>query len=400
MNDLASPTVTESASAHPPLARATVYLMALTVAITVAGNYYAQPLLADIARSFGLSVTRVGAIAMVGQIGTALGMFLFVPLGDKFERRRLVTVLLLAATASLTLVALARNAAWLAAACFAVGATAATVHIVVPFAAHLASQPQRGRVIGTVLGGLLFGVLLARTFSGALGAYVGWRAVFGTAAVVMLCLAALVRARLPSDQPTIDLSWSQLMRSTWDLVIRHATLRESAILGALSFGAFSAFWTTLVFYLNSPTYGYGAAVAGMFGLAGAAGAAGAPLFGHLAGRHGPRRTIAAGLVIALIAFLLMGVAGGKLASLILGVVAMDLGVQMCHVSNQTRIYAIDPTARSRLNMVYMVCYFSGGAAGSYLGAVAWRWLGWWGVCGVGAAANLVAILVQAAFARK
>jgi predicted MFS family arabinose efflux permease len=373
--------------------------MALIVGTTVANIYYIQPLLAEIADTFHMSVTRAGAIAMVGQIGTAAGMFLFVPLGDKFERRSLISVLLLAAAGSLSLMALAANSWWLALACFAVGATAATVHVVVPFAAHLAPTPQRGKVIGFVLGGLLLGIILARTVSGALGGWLGWRAVYAIAAGLMLLLAGIVRLRLPLDRPVLHLSWPALMRSTWDLVRRHAALREAAILGALSFAAFSAFWTTLVFFLQSPPYGYGATAAGMFGLAGAVGADCAPMFGHLSTRHGPRTTVVVGLWIALLSFAVMGFFGKSLMGLIAGVVAMDLGVQLSHVSNQTRIYAIDPHARSRLNMVYMVAYFIGGAAGSYLGALAWRTLGWWGVCGFSVLAELVAIVLHAQYSR-
>jgi predicted MFS family arabinose efflux permease len=326
-------------------------------------------------------------------------MFLFVPLGDKFERRGLISTLLLSAAAALILVALSRSAWWMAAAYFCVGATAATVHVVVPFAAHLASPSQRGRVVGTVLGGLLFGILLARTFSGALGAVLGWRAVFAIAAGFMIILATIVRMRLPLDRPQVNLSWVQLMRSTWDLVRKHAALREAALLGSLSFAAFSAFWTTLVFFLETPAYRQGSAAAGMFGLAGAVGAAGAPLFGSLSSKHGPRVTVAAGLCISLISFLIMGAAGTVLTGLIIGVIGMDLGVQLSHVSNQTRIYQIDPNARSRLNMVYMVSYFVGGAAGSYFGAVAWHAMGWWGVCGFGAIVLGIAIFAQFAFGR-
>jgi predicted MFS family arabinose efflux permease len=382
-----------------PLSSATVALMALAVGVTVANNYYAQPLLADIAQSFGLTVTRAGALVMVGQIGVAFGMFLFVPLGDKFERRALICRLLIGAAAALTCVALARNAWWLAAAFFAVGATGATVHVMVPFAASLAAPAQRGRVVGVVLGGLLFGVLLARTFSGTLGAYFGWRAVFGSGAGLMVLLAAVLWGWLPKDGPKLRLTWVELMRTTWGLVRKHATLRESALLGSLAFAAFSAFWTTLVFYLQSPAYGYGSVAAGLFGLVGAAGAAGAPTFGHLADKHGPRGTIAVALWVTLGAFLVMGVAGGNLLGLIAGVIAMDLGVQLGHVSNQTRIYQIDPEARSRLNMVYMVAYFLGGATGAYLGAVAWRAWGWWGVCGFGVLTQVIAMGVQAWFGR-
>ena len=169
-----------------PLRRSTVWLMATTVGVVVANIYYAQPLLADIAHSFGLTVTKAGAITMLSQAGTATGMFLFVPLGDKFERRSLITLLMLGAVAALLLVANAPNVLCLAVASFAVGAFAANVHVVVPYAAHLASDQQRGRVVGTMVGGILFGVLLARTFSGSLGAWFGWRVVYGTAAVAML----------------------------------------------------------------------------------------------------------------------------------------------------------------------------------------------------------------------
>jgi len=371
-----------------------VWLMATSVGVVVANIYYAQPLLADIAHSFGLTVTQAGVIAMLSQVGTAMGMFLFVPLGDKFERRALITVLMLGAVASLLLFAVAPNVVCLAAASFAVGAFAATVHVVVPFAAHLASDQQRGRVVGTMVGGILFGVLLARTFSGWIGALFGWRAVYGIASVGILILAAIMRAQLPASRPALVISWADLMRSTLHLVRRHALLRESALLGAMCFSAFSAFWTTLIFFLESPAYHYGSAVAGFFGLVGAVGAAGAPTFGHLAEKHGPRATIRVALWLGMLSFILMGFIGGYFAGLIISVILMDLGIQITHISNQTRIYSIDPSARSRLNMVYMFCYFVGGALGSYLGAVCWHHAGWWGVCSFGAGILCLAILAE------
>jgi predicted MFS family arabinose efflux permease len=283
----------------------------------------------------------------------------------------------------------------MAMAVFAMGAATAAVHVIVPFAAHLAAPEERGRVVGVVLGGLLFGVLLARTFSGALGAAYGWRSVFAIAAALMFALAAVVRLRLPISPPELTLSWLELMRSTGALIRRHAVLRESALLGSLSFAAFSAFWTTLIFFLQSPAYSYGSVAAGLFGLVGAAGAAGAPTFGHLADKHGPRRTIAIAVWVTLGAFLIIGAAGATLIGLIAGVIVMDLGVQLSNVSNQTRIYQIDPQARSRLNMVYMVACLTGGALGSLAGAEGWRVFGWWGVCGFGALTQVSALVVQA-----
>jgi len=220
-----------------------VWLMAITVGVIVANIYYIQPLLAEIANTFGLSVTQVGTVAMVSQAGTALGMFLFVPLGDKYERRSLILLLVIGEIVSLLLMATATSALWLGCAAFAVGAFAANVHVLVPFAAHLAAPQQRGRVVGTVVGGILFGVLLARTFSGSIGTLLGWRAVYGIAAGAMLILAVVVRIKLPVSRPTVILSWPELMRSTLQLLRQHAILRESALLGALFFAAFSAFWT-------------------------------------------------------------------------------------------------------------------------------------------------------------
>ncbi len=394
------PIPTTQSQEPPPLPSSTVWLMASAAGLIVANIYYAQPLLADIARAFGLTVTRAGGIAMLCQVGTATGMFLFVPLGDKFERRGLITLLLCAAALSLALVAVAQNTLWLALASFAVGATGATVHVVVPFAAHLASPRERGKVVGSVLGGLLFGILLARTFSGFVGAAFGWRAVYATAAVAMILLAVVLRFRLPRSVPEQVISWPALIRSAFGLAVRHAALRESAIIGAMLFCAFSAFWTTLIFLLQSPPYHSGSTVAGLFGLVGAVGALGARTVGHLADKHGPRVTVAVGLWMSLAAFILMAVAGRSMLGLIAGVILMDLGVQIAHVSNQTRIYSIDPNARSRLNMVYMVTYFTGGASGSYLGALAWHRFGWLGVCSLAIAALLCAIGISALYGRR
>ncbi|MGC3989560.1 MAG: hypothetical protein QM796_07765 [Chthoniobacteraceae bacterium] len=190
------------------------------------------------------------------------------------------------------------------------------------------------------------------------------------------------------------------MRSTYTLVLRHAELRESALLGALFFAAFSAFWTTLVFLLETPDYGYGSATAGLFGLVGVVGAAGAPTIGHIASRHGPRTTVRLALWLAVISFLLLGALGKNLVGLVIGVILMDLAVQTGHVSNQTRIYSIDPHSRSRLNMVYMVCYFIGGGLGSYLGAIAWHVAGWWGVCAFGAFTPALGLGVEMVHGRQ
>jgi len=379
-----------------PLSEATVWLMAVTVGVIVANIYYIQPLLKVIAGNFGLSVGQAGTLAMLSQVGTALGMLFFVPLGDKFERRSLILWLLMGIFVALVGMALAPNVLCLAVAAFAVGAFAANVHVVVPFAAHLAAPTQRGRVVGTVVAGILIGVLLARTFSGTVGAWLGWRAVYALAAGAMLVLAIVVRLQLPTSHAETAITWRELMSSILTLVRQHSLLRESALLGALLFAGFSAFWTTLVFFLAEPPYRFAnpSSAAGLFGLVGALGAIAAPGIGYLADKHGPRFTVRIALWLTMFSFLLLGLLGRNLAGLIAGVILMDLGVQSGHVSNQTRIYAIDPGARSRLNTVYMFCCFVGGGLGSLCGAICWHWAGWWGVCGVGSAAMVLALAVE------
>lgn len=362
--------------------RVPVALLAFSAGTIVANIYYAQPLLAEMAHTFGLSVSGIGFVAMLSQIGTATGMFLFVPLGDNHERRSLITLLVLAASVSLCALGSAQNILWLTIASFAVGMVSSTVHVIVPLAAQLAPEAKRGRVVGTVLSGLLIGILLARTFSGVAAGLFGWRAVYGIAAVAMLMIALLLRTQLPEVPPQHCLPWVALIRSIGQLVRQHAELRESALLGAAFFCVFSAFWTTLVFLLQTPPYHYGPAVAGLFGLVGAAGALCAPFAGHVTDRRGPRFTILSALGLTLASFVLLAAYGTSLTGLIIGVILLDLGVQAGHVANQTRIYSIDPAARGRLNTVYMFLYFVGGALGSYGGAVAWAHWGWTGVCSV------------------
>jgi len=360
-----------------------IALMSVSVAAIVANIYYIQPLLSSIAASFRISVPQVGTIAMLTQLGAALGMLLFVPLGDTKERRHLISLMLVSEAVFLALMASAQSFLWAAMASLGIGISAAAVHLIVPFAAQLATPARRGAAVGAVLSGLLFGILLARTFSGLLGAWFGWRSIYWLAACMMLALAVLIRLGLPRSKPTLKLSWLQLIHSSTFLIRTQPVLREAAILSATLFCAFSAFWTTLVFFLGTPPYHYGSAVAGLFGLVGAAGALSAPFVGRLADRYGARRNVLFALLITAASFVDLYFFGRHMAGLIAGVILLDIGVQAGHVSNQTRIYGLLPEARSRLNMVYMICYFCAGAIGSFTGSVLWHHFAWTGVCALG-----------------
>jgi predicted MFS family arabinose efflux permease len=373
------------------MSRRVVWLLALTTGCVVANIYYIQPLLADIAREFGLSIAQIGIVAMLAQVGTGLGMLFFVPLGDKYERRGLIAALLVAEAAACALAATARSVIWLSVACFLVGGTAATVHVVVPLAAHLAPPKERGRIVGTVLSGLLIGVLLARTFSGIVGAQFGWRTVYWFAAALMLALATTIRLSLQPSQPQLSMKWVALMKSVGSLAREHATLREAALLACLLFMTFSALWTTLVFLLRTPPYHYGTTAAGVFGLLGASSAAAAPIVGRMSDRHGPERSILVAILATLAGYVVLLFTGRHLAGLIAAIALIDVGVQSGHVANQSRIYSLVPEARSRVNTFYMVAFFVGGALGSYVGPVGFNAGGWTGFCAIPIAALVFAL---------
>ena len=373
------------------MSRRVVWLLALTTGCVVANIYYIQPLLADIAREFGLSVPQIGVVAMLAQVGTGLGMLFFVPLGDKYERRALISALLVAEAVACALAATATNVLWLSLACFFVGGTAATVHVVVPLAAHLAPPNERGRIVGTVLSGLLIGVLLARTFSGVFGAQFGWRSVYWFASALMLALGVTIRFSLQQSRPQLSMKWTALMKSVGSLAREHDTLREAALLACLLFMTFSALWTTLVFLLRTPPYHYGTTAAGVFGLLGASSASAAPIVGRMSDRYGPERSILVAIVSTLVGYVVLLVAGRHLAGLIAAIALIDVGVQSGHVANQSRIYSLVPEARSRINTFYMVAFFVGGALGSYFGPLGFNAGGWAGFCAIPLAALVFAL---------
>jgi len=351
-----------------------------------ANIYYNQPMLADIVRDLG-SPAAAGVVPTVTQVGYALGLLLLSPLGDRFDRKTLILALGLAAIST--------NLVTLAIASLGIGVLTTFIQQIVPMAAHLAAPAKRGQVVGTVMSGLLIGILGGRVLSGIVAEHLGWREMFGIAAGMMIVLWGVLFALLPRTAPTSGLGYPALMQSLWHLFRAERVLREASAVGGLMFAAFSAFWATLTLYLAGPTYHLGPEVAGLFGLVGIAGALAAPLAGRLADRGGPRRTVGIAIVVAFLAYVVFALAGQSLWGLVAGVLLLDLGVQGAMVSNQSRIYALRPESRSRVNTVYMVIYFAGGSAGSALGVLAWSYGGWLAVSGVGLALALLAFAIHA-----
>lgn len=352
----------------------------------MANLYYSQPILETIARQFGVSHSAASFIVTCTQLGYAASLLLIVPLGDLFERRRLIVVTAVISALMLVTVGISPGLHWMLWTSFLLGAASVTPQLVVPYSAGLVGIEIRGRVVGTVMSGLLVGILLSRTLSGLLAAVAGWRTVYWISAALVLGLAILLRWRLPAQRPEHELQahYGQLLASLWSVVRSQPVLRRHSIIGACGFAAFSVFWTTLSFHLQTLPGRYGSSMAGLFGLFGVAGALVAPISGRLADRHDARWVNGAALVLVVASFALMGFAGRSLIALAVGVVLMDAGVQGSHISNQTRIFALNAALRNRINSVYMVSYFIGGAFGSALGSWAWSRGGWPWVCGCGA----------------
>ena len=375
------------------ISRRLVLLMAVACGASVANLYYAQPLLHTLGRAFAVSEGTAGLLVTVTQLGYVVGLALLVPVGDLRERRGLISGSLLITAAALGVAAAAPSIGVFAPAIAVVGFTSVVAQIIVPLSSILSAEHERGAVVGTVMSGLLIGILIARTISGLVTAALGWRAMFVIAAAGMLALSFVLRRALPLVPPSSDLSYRRLLRSVMTLVAEQPALRLRMVLGALTFGCFSALWTALAFLLAGPPFHYGNAVIGLFGLAGVAGAVAATVAGRLAdrGRGGLASTVTIVVLIASWAIL----AAGRHSALVLiiGIAMLDLAVQGLHVSNQSAIYALDPAARSRLTTAYMVSVFLGGALFSALASTLYSSSGWSAVCAFGAGAAVLALVI-------
>lgn len=378
--------------AHSGVGKLSLYAMATASGVAVANIYYNQPMLGIMEGDFqGQGI--VGFVPTATQLGYALGLLLILPLGDILHRRKLIIGQFLVLAIALIAAALAPTAWSLVAASLAVGASATVAQQIVPFAASLASPEKRGSTIGTVMAGVLSGILFSRTLSGFVGEHFGWREMFWLGVPMALAASALMYAVLPDHAPVSRMAYRPALRSLGGLWKSHRPLRSAALMQAALFGSFTAFWTILALYLATPKFGLGADVAGLFGIVGAVGVFAAPLAGKVADRKGPHFVVWLGILSTIVAWVLFGV-WSSLIMLVIGVIILDFGIQSALVSNQHIVYALDQNARSRLNTVFMTAMFLGGAAGAALASIAWSKAGWMGVCILGGALGLIALLIR------
>ncbi|MCX6546695.1 MAG: MFS transporter [Acidobacteria bacterium] len=374
-------TATESQGLSLPL----VLIMAAATGLAVASNYFAQPLLPTLAVDLHLSTAQAGGIVTTAQLGYATGLLFIVPLGDLFERRALITLMSVLSAAGLLTVALAPNLTLVLVGTALTGLFSVVAQILVPYAATLASPDQRGKVVGTVMSGLLLGILFARTVAGALTSLGTWRTVYFVGAGAMVGVAFVLRRALPKHHQPVDLSYFRLILSIFALFREEPVLRLRALLGAAAFGTFSVFWTSMAFLLAGPPHRLSPSSIGLFGLVGAAGALAASSAGRLADRGKGHWATGGGLALLLVSWVPLALVGRSMGVFLAGVLLLDFAIQGIHISNQAAIYRIRPEARNRLTAAYMTSYFLGGAAGSLASAAAFSRFGWLGVVVVGAA---------------
>ena len=392
-------TETPQAQLGEGIERAIVLLLAAICGTAVASLYYAQPLLETLAHDFSVSSGTAGLLVTIGQVGYVLGLAFLVPLGDLLERRSLIAATMFVTAGGLVVCAVAPGFAVFAAGTALVGLSCVAAQIVVPMASSLARPRERGQVVGTVMSGLLIGILLARTFSGIVASLLGWRVVFWAGAALLIILAIVMRRVLPRVPRTTELRYPQVLRSVVALVVAEPVLRQRMVLGGLIFGCFSTLWTSLSFLLAAPPFNYSNAVIGLFGLAGVAGAGAATVAGRATDRGHGRAASTVTLVLLLASWAILYLFRHSAVGLVIGIAVLDLGVQGTHISNQSAIYALAPEARSRLTTAYMVAYFSGGAVLSAVVSSLYASDGWTGVCVIGAATAGLALAVWACTSR-
>ncbi|QEM14529.1 MFS transporter [Mucilaginibacter rubeus] len=374
--------------------------MTIATGLVVANIYYNQPLLADMAHDFGVSDKKAQQISLFTQIGYATGLLFIVPLADMLKRKRLILIDFVLVILSLLGSALAPSVNIVMIAGFLVGVSSVIPQLLIPMAAHLAKPHERGKKIGFVMSGLLIGILLSRTLSGFIGEHFGWRSMYYIAAGLMLLIWLMIFLFLPELEPDYKGNYGKLMKSLIHLVKTQPKLRLAAFRGALCFACFSAFWTTLVFLLKEPQFNEGSAAAGMFGLVGAFGAVAVGFMGRLSDKMDAYKLSIYTLSLILISFIVFYFSSHSIVGLIIGVILLDMGVQATHISNQSIIFALIPEARNRINTVYMVSYFIGGALGTFFASLVWKNYAWNGVCAIGVVLSVIVIIVHLLNYRK
>lgn len=373
------------------LSRGLLYALATIAGLSVANLYYNQPLLHVMGPDLGCGEAQTARIALLTQVGYALGLFFIVPLADLYNRRRIITADLGLLVIALLAMALAPTVGVAWGASVVIGICSVVPQIFVPLAAQYSTPEEKGRNVGIVVSGLLTGILASRVVSGAVGELWGWRTMYYVAAGLMVLSAGVMLRVLPPSESNFRGSYGALMRSLVSLLRTYPALRVYALRAGLAFGSFMGLWSVLAFRMARAPFFAGSDEVGALGLCGVAGALTASFIGRLTGRIGVRRLSVVGALMHLVAWGLFFIADDTYAGLIAGILVLDIGMQCVQLGNQTRMFALCPSASNRMNTIFMTAYFIGGSLGTFVSGSAWVAGGWPGVVLAGAVFSLLSL---------
>lgn len=359
-----------------PITKTQLTVMSAAAGICVANIYYNQPILKDIAHDFGIAEGRAGIISVLAQAGYGLGLFFLTPLGDKINRKKLILSLHVILILTLIGTTFVQNFFWMGVFSLMMGVLSVAAQVILPLAASMDSK-NRGRNVGIIFTGILVGILAARVFSGLIAESLNWRYVYGISSGMVFLGTISLYFTLPNQhQVMFSGNYAKLLGSALLQFKRFPLLRRTALLGGLAFGVFCSFWTTLTFHLSGEPFNYGADIIGLYGLLAIGGAMLAPLFGKLADKGNPAKSLVLSIALVLIGVLLIMIWPLSVPAFVAAVLLLDVGVQATQVTNVATIYSLDATAHSRINTAYMTSYFIGGAIGTFIGIQCWEAAGW------------------------
>jgi predicted MFS family arabinose efflux permease len=376
-----------------------VVLMAVAIGVIVANLYYLQPLLQQVRAGFHVSTASTSLLITLIQVGYVIGLFFILPLGDLFVRRTLIVTIFLVAALAMAGASFIHSFAIFALLTVVIGLSSVAGQVIIPLGADLAPDAQRGRVLGRLMTGLLGGILLSRTLSGAVSEAIGWRGVYQVSAGLLVVMAVVMYFALPQERSRDRFEYRHLATGGVTMMRDSVSLRRRGWLGGTAFGAFSVLWSTLAFQLSAAPFHYSSGVIGLFGLFGLAGIVAANVAGRLADQGRTQLGTVSSAFLIVIAFAVLSVGRHNVWLIAVGIILLDAGAQGTHVSNQSIIYAIAPSQRSTINSIYMVCFFTGASIGSLVSGYAFAHYGWNGTCAVGAIFG-VATIVPALLWRK
>ena len=370
-----------------------LWTLAIVAGISVANLYYNQPLLNMIRQELGVSEFKTNLIAMVTQIGYAIGLLFIIPLADLYQRKKIILTNFAILILSLLSIAFGKNIHLILIASFFTGICSVIPQIFIPIASQFSRPENKGRNVGIVVSGLLTGILASRVISGFIGELFGWREMYHIAAGMMLVCAIIVLKILPDIQPNFKGKYSDLMKSLFSLLKEYPQLSIYSIRAALNFGSFLAMWSCLAFKMGRAPFYANSNTIGLLGLCGIAGALTASFVGKYVKRVGVRRFNFIGCGLILFSWLLFFIGENSYIGIIAGIIIIDIGMQCIQLSNQTSIFELNPRASNRINTIFMTTYFIGGATGTFLAGTFWQLHGWHGVIGIGAFLTCISLLI-------